>query len=105
MDAVDKCFTSSGAPIASGSDVWSGILDAGPKGACAQQFPLFSTSRIVAGGPIEGWIYKCATRPVAAAIADGTYGSWTPDAAEAARLEQIFPTGVCDYTKPDAGKP
>jgi len=105
MDAVDKCFTSSGAPIASGSDVWSGILDAGPKGACAQQFPLFSTSRIVAGGPIEGWIYKCATKPVAAAIADGTYGSWTPDATEAARLEQIFPTGVCDYSKPDAGKP
>lgn len=105
MDAVDKCFTSSGAPIASGSDVWNGILDAGPKGACAQQFPLFSTSRIVAGGPIEGGIYKCQRKPVAQALVDGTYAPWIPSAAEVTRLEQIFPTGVCDYSKPDAGKP
>jgi hypothetical protein len=105
MGAVDACFTSSGASIAAGSGVWNGILDGGPKGACAQQFPLFSTSRIVAGGPIEGGIYKCALKPVASAIADGTYGAWAPSAAETARLQQIFPTGVCDYSKPDAGRP
>ena len=26
-------------------------------------------------------------------------------AAKVARLEQIFPQGVCDYTKPDVGRP
>ena len=35
-------------------DVWDGILDGDPKGACTQAFPPYSTSRIVAGGPIEG---------------------------------------------------
>ena len=34
------------------------------------------------------------------AIAHGLYGSWKPTAAERARLEQIFPMGVCDYSKP-----
>jgi len=103
--AVDKCFNADGSPIASGDGVWSGILDSQPAGACTQRFPLYSTSRIVAGGPIEGGIYKCALKPVATAIADGTYGSWTPSFVEAARLQQIFPTGVCDYGKPDVGKP
>ena len=103
--AVDKCFNADGSPIASGDGVWSGILDSSPAGACTQRFPLFSTSRIVAGGPIAGNVYKCATKPVATAIADGTYGSWTPSVSEAARLAQIFPTGVCDYSRPDVGKP
>ena len=39
------------------------------------------------------------------AIARGLYGDWHPTAAERARLEQIFPNGVCDYTKPDRGRP
>ena len=40
-----------------------------------------------------------------AAVARGLYGSWRPSAAELDRLEQIFPTGVCDYRKPDVGRP
>jgi hypothetical protein len=71
---------------------------------CTQRFPLYSTSRIAAGGPIEGGVYKCATKPVAQALADGTYEPWIPSAAEATRLTQIFATGVCDYSKPDVGK-
>ena len=47
-----------------GCDVWDGILDGKPKGKCTQAFPLYSTSRIVAGAPIEGGIYKCALKPV-----------------------------------------
>jgi hypothetical protein len=86
-------------------DVWDGILDDGPKGACAAAFPPFATSRIVAGGPIEGGIFKCQTQSVDRAIGRGLYGSWHPTATEQARLEQIFPTGVCDYSKPDAGLP
>ena len=103
--ATDRCFTTAGAEIAQGANVWDGILDNRPAGACTQAFPLHSTSRIVAGGPIRGGVYKCALQSVEAAIAKGLYGSWTPSAAEVTRLKQIFPTGVCDYTKGDVGRP
>jgi Tannase-like family of unknown function (DUF6351) len=103
--ATDRCFTTEGAEIARGPDVWDGILDGGPAGACTQQFPLHSTSRIVAGGPLRGGVYKCALQPVEAAIANGLYGSWTPSAAEVTRLNEIFPTGVCDYSQGDVGRP
>ena len=77
----------------------------GAPGACTQAYPLHSTSRIVAGGPLRGGVYKCALQPVGAAIARGLYGDWQPTAAERARLEQIFPSGVCDYARPDVGRP
>ncbi|NUT43579.1 MAG: hypothetical protein HOV86_26670 [Thermoactinospora sp.] len=95
--AVDRCFTTEGAQIAAGPDVWNGILDRRSPGACTRAFPLYSTSRIVAGGPIEGGVYACRRQPVERAVARGLYGSWRPSAAERARLKQIFPTGVCDY--------
>ena len=104
-DAVDRCFATNGVEIARGDDVWDGILNDEPAGACTQVFPLYSTSRIVAGGPLKGGIYKCQLQSVDDAITAGTYGSWVPGAAEKLRLEQIFPTGVCDYSLPDAGRP
>jgi hypothetical protein len=103
--ATDRCFETDGTEIARGADVWDGILDNRPAGPCTQQFPLHSTSRIVAGGPLRGGVYKCALQSVDAAIAKGLYGSWTPTPADVARLKEIFPTGVCDYTKPDVGRP
>ena len=103
--AVDSCFATNGSLIASGDGVWDGILDSKPAGACTQVFPLHSTSRVVAGAPFEGGIFKCALQPVAAAAAKGLYAPWIPSASDVARLEQIFPQGVCDYTKPDVGRP
>ena len=103
--AEDACFEASRATIASGPDVWAGALDDRAPGACLERFPIHSTSRIVAGGPIRGGVYKCALQPVGDAVANGLYGGWSPSAAQRARLEQIFPTGVCDYTRPDQGRP
>ncbi|MEN8115275.1 MAG: DUF6351 family protein, partial [Actinomycetota bacterium] len=77
----------------------------GAVGSCTEQFPVFSTSRIVAGGPITGDVFVCDLMPVTEAITRGDYGAWTPGAPEIAALETIFPTGVCDYTKGDAAKP
>ena len=40
------------------------------------------------------------------AIDRGLYGPWVPaTAAERAASEQVFPTGVCDFTQPGAGRP
>jgi uncharacterized tannase-like protein DUF6351 len=103
--AVDSCFATNGTLLASGNDVWDGILDNRPRGACTEAFPIFSTSRIAAGGPIEGGIFKCRVQSVESAIRRGLYAPWVPEVADVERLRQIFPTGVCDYRKPDAGMP
>jgi Tannase-like family of unknown function (DUF6351) len=103
--AVDSCFRTDGSLIHAGRDSWNGILDSRADGPCTQQFPLFGTSRIVSGGPIEGSIFKCAVKSVSKALKDGTYAPWIPSAEDTARLREIFPTGVCDYSKPDVGRP
>ena len=104
-DAVDRCFSTDGSELATGDGVWNGILDDGPKGACAQAFPVFGTSRIAAGGPIEGGIFACTRQPVQRAVAQGLYAPWAPTRDEVDRLREIFPDGVCDYTKGDLGRP
>jgi len=103
--AVDSCFATDGTLTYRGRDAWRGILDRGPAGPCTQRFPIHGTSRTVAGGPFDEQVYKCARQPVAAALARGVYGPWHPTSAESARLRQIFPTGVCDYRRPDVGRP
>jgi len=103
--AVDRCFDTLGNEIAAGDDVWDGVLDSNPPGPCTQQFPLYSSSRRVAGGPYQGGIFKCGRQSVDAAIAAGVYGSWAPSAGERDRLVQIFPEGVCDWSQPDVGRP
>jgi hypothetical protein len=103
--AVDSCFDVTGKLMHAGPGVWDGILDDKPKGACTLAFPMYGTSRIVAGAPIEGGIYQCALKPVDTAVADGTYAPWAPNAAAVAKLKQTFPEGVCDYSKPDRARP
>ena len=95
--AVDRCFDTLGNEIARGDGVWAGILDDRPAGTCTELFPVYATSRIVAGAPITGDVHACQRQPVAAAIARGGYGDWHPTPAQRQRLEEIFPTGVCRY--------
>lgn len=103
--AVDSCFDKDGALMAKGAGVWDGVLDTRPKGSCTQAFPMYGTSRTVAGGPIEGGVFKCALKSVDAAVADGTYAPWAPSGVEILKLQTIFPEGVCDFGKPDQGAP
>lgn len=102
---VDQCTDASGNLIAAGRHVWDGILDQRAPGACTAAYPVKASSRIVAGDSLAGDLFKCALRPLASALADGTYGAISFTAAEVAQLERIFPSGVCDYTQPDQGKP
>jgi hypothetical protein len=103
--AVDTCFDVNGDAIHTGDDAWSGILDDSPAGPCTSQFPIYSTSRIVAGGPITGDVFKCALRPTGDAIAAGIYGDVEFTADELASLDAIFPSGVCDHTQGDVRRP
>jgi hypothetical protein len=103
--AVDKCFDGQGDLIAEGPDVWDGILNDEPEGACTEAFPLYSTSRIVAGGNIKGDVFKCHLQTVDEAIDGGVYEGISLTAQNIARLKEIFPDGVCDYTLGDAARP
>ncbi len=96
--AVDACFDSNGDVIASGDGVWDGILNDIPAGACTQQFPVYKTSRIVAGAPITGDVFKCELQSLDDAIDAGIYGDWVPNEMERATLDAIFPDGVCNYS-------
>ena len=104
-DAVDACFRFDGSVIAAGEDVWAGILDEDEAGPCTQAFPTYTTSRIEAGGPITGDVFKCQLKPLEVALVDGTYGARSFSQDQVERLERIFPDGVCDYSLPDAGRP
>ena len=61
---------------------------------CNTLFPIYSTVRIEAGGPLAGDILKCKLKPVK--LEDYAV-AFTPQ--QAARLYAIFPQGVCDYDK------
>ena len=103
--AVDACFDAGGALIYAGEDAWAGILDDREPGPCTARFPVYGTSRTVAGGPITGDVFKCSLQSVGEAIAEGVYGAWVPSPEQEARLEETFPQGVCDYAKEHAGRP
>ena len=103
--AVDLCVDADGNLIGAGPNAWDGILDDASPGPCTTAFPLYSTSRIVAGGNIKGDVFKCHLQSVADAVAKGVYEPIEIDIATQARLEQIFPDGVCDFTKGDVGRP
>lgn len=103
--AVDSCFDSTGALIYAGEDAWAGILDDGPPGPCTSVMPVFSTSRIVAGAPITGDIFKCHRISVGDAVAAGFYGSVMFTPIQLAQLGVIFTDGVCDYAQGDSRRP
>lgn len=104
-NAVDACYNTDGTLIAEGDDVWNGILGNETAGACTQKFKTYTTSRMVAGGPIEGSVFKCSLKPVATALTDNTYREVTFTEVEVDHLNEIFQNGVCDYSQPDQGRP
>ena len=60
---------------------------------------------MVAGESIKGDTFKCALKPVARALRDGTYGEVRFTPPQRRWLERIFPHGVCDYGRPGIGRP
>jgi hypothetical protein len=70
-----------------------------PAARCNQLFPVHENVRIAAGGPVAGDILKCRLKPVNAAKYNVVFSS-----AELARLQAIFPDGVCDWSQPGVGQ-
>jgi hypothetical protein len=62
---------------------------------CNDLYPGFLFPRHVAGGPLANDIVKCRLKRIDVADYPVTF-----TAAELARLRQIFPHGVCDWSRP-----
>lgn len=62
---------------------------------CNGLFPSWTAPRIAAGGPVAANIIKCTLKPIAATDYTVMFTG-----AEMTRLQQIFPNGVCDWSKP-----
>lgn len=101
---VDSCFNQHGETLSAGRGVWNGVWNNKPSGACVKYYPVLSNSRIQAGGPWSGSVFKCSLISVDDAINTQHYGNidMKPYQQE---LEQIFPTGVCNYVEGDAARP
>ena len=92
--------------IAAGRDVWAGILDRRAPGPVHDRVPAaLDVAHRRRRPAARRRLQVRAAAGLASAIVRGLYGGWRPSAAERARLEQIFPTGVCDYSRPDVGRP
>ena len=86
--AVDGCWDAQGTRIDEPA-----TFD-GP-GRCNALYPNHKNPRLVAGGPITDDILKCQLKRI-----DARDYKVTLTAEDLTRLRQIFPGGVCDYTKP-----
>jgi hypothetical protein len=89
-DLYDACYDSTGTKIPE-----TDTLDPWQPSACYTLDLTSRTPALAAGGPIEGSIIKCQLKfidPRDYAV-HFTLQQWV-------KLFQIFPTGVCDYSKP-----
>jgi len=64
-------------------------------GKCNELYPANSFPRGVAGSPLAADVIKCQLKPASASDYKVTF-----TADEMSRLKQIFPGGVCDWSKP-----
>ena len=87
-DVVDACWTTAGVKI-----VERQTLDG--SGQCNQLFPVGVPPEFVAGAPIELDVIKCRLKAIDMADYKVPF-----TAVQRARLQAIFPKGVCDWSQP-----
>jgi Tannase-like family of unknown function (DUF6351) len=91
-DATNRCVLPDGTVLRGG---WE-LYDA--PGPCMDAYPIHGDPRIAAGEAQRGDVIKCALAPI-----DMTKYSVAFTDAQQARLRQLFPDGVCDWTAPGVG--
>jgi uncharacterized tannase-like protein DUF6351 len=89
-EVFDACFTASMEKIP--------MRVGDPKGRCATMYPDHADTRIVAGDSLQRVTLKCALQPV-----NPKLYKMTLTTAQAQALREVFPDGVCDYTKSPLG--
>jgi hypothetical protein len=85
-DLVDGCYTSATTKITN-------------MGRCAELFPIGTDARMAAGAPWTDDVLKCTLKPV-----DERDYTQSLTGDQFAALAQVFPEGVCDWTRPGVGQ-
>ncbi|MEO6725565.1 MAG: DUF6351 family protein [Blastocatellia bacterium] len=91
-EAVDACWDGAGKKI-----VEKASFDG--NGKCNTIYPVHSEPRMVAGAPLTNDISKCQLKPITFADYKVPFTD-----AQKSRLKAIFPTGICDFSKPGVGQ-
>ncbi len=91
-EAVDNCTDATG-HLVSGPNIYT------QPGPCRDLYPYFGDPRTAAGAPLINDRLKCQRTPVN--VKSYTV-KFTP--AQATKLRQTFPSGVCDWRKPGVGQ-
>jgi len=86
-DLVDSCYTETDDRIVEPQTANGG--------ECNHLYPTYRSPRMVAGGPASNDILKCQLAPL-----DFSKYKVTFTDAEKTQLRMIYPTGVCDWSKP-----
>lgn len=89
-ELVDTCWSPDAVPVRVEEPATYGANNS----TCNTYYPSFKSPRLVAGAPLQNNVIKCQLKR----IGHTDYAvKFTP--VERARLEAIFPNGVCDYSK------
>lgn len=91
-DAVDHCITPDGGRI-------DAPLTLDPTAACNEFYPFHRNPRIAAGGPTTADVLKCEVTPL---VREDHQGEFTDE--QWARLQAVFPDGICDWSQPGVGQ-
>jgi hypothetical protein len=87
-DVTDACFSERGEKIIEPAS-YTGT------GRCNQMYPPHADPRIAAGGPLTDDILKCELKRI-----DPTDYAQPLTTDQMTRLKAVFPSGVCDYSRP-----
>lgn len=90
-DAVDACWI--------GGQRTDGEARIGSGNLCETTYAPHSLPANVAGRPLASTVLKCSLKPIDYGDYDATFSQ-----AQRDRLEAIFPSGVCDWSKPGVGE-
>jgi hypothetical protein len=98
-ELVESCYDTEGNRIGEPQTYDVHSLYDNVRGQCNRLYPPHTGPRMIAGGPLTNDVLKCQLKPLNA----GDYRVIFSE-AEWARLQRIFPNGVCDWSRPGVGQ-
>jgi hypothetical protein len=96
---VESCWDAQEKQIVEPQRYDAGRLFDNTEGQCNALYPPHTGPHMIAGGPLTNDVLKCQLEPL-----DPTDYRVVFTEGEWARLQRIFPTGVCDWAKPGEGQ-